>query len=64
MGNIMKKKESDERFEITRLTEKALAKHNRSKRRETYNSDKDQSYKCFSSSGSMISLTTNTTSLI
>ncbi len=43
MGNIMKKKESDERFEITRLTEKALAKHNRSKRRETYHSDKDQS---------------------
>lgn len=32
MGNILKKRESDERFAISQLTEKALAKHNRSKK--------------------------------
>lgn len=31
MSNITKKRESDERFAIGQLTEKALAKHNQSK---------------------------------
>lgn len=33
MSNILKKRESDERFAISQLTEKALAKHNRARLR-------------------------------
>lgn len=62
MGNIMKKKQSDERFAITQLTEKALAKHNLAKCGKLTKWPLEPSEKSFGSEESMISLTTDATS--
>jgi len=37
MSNITKKRESDERFTIAQLTEKALARHNQAKHQSKSN---------------------------